>query len=80
MIGFKSKLEQTIDEVFGTEPFDAIDEQLFKFLIYSLIGNGRHIGTLDMLNYALFKDKLNIVLDAVYQWHRDELEAKNSVP
>lgn len=76
MNGFESKLEQAINEVFGAEPFNAVDEQLFKWLIYSLIGNGRHIGTLDALNYSLFKEKLVVLIDAVYEWHIEEAAAK----
>lgn len=72
MNGFNLSLEQTIDEIFGKEPFNAVDEQLLKWLIFSLIGNGRHLRTLDALNYSLFKEKLNIILDAIYQ-HRKEL-------
>jgi hypothetical protein len=71
---FESKLERTINEIFGEEPFNAVDEQLFKWLMFSMIGNGRHIRNLDSLNYTLFKEKLNILLDAVYEWQVDELQ------
>jgi hypothetical protein len=72
MNGFNLSLEQTIDEIFGDEPFNAVDKQLLKWLIFSLIGNGRHLRKLDALNYTLFKEKLNIMLDAIYQ-HPEEL-------
>ncbi|MBB6108701.1 hypothetical protein SAMN05421821_10264 [Mucilaginibacter lappiensis] len=72
MDGFEIDLEQTIDDLFGDEPFGIVDEQLFKWFIYSFVGNGRHIGTLDAPNYTLFKEKLVVLLDAVYKWHKDE--------
>ncbi|RKR82857.1 hypothetical protein BDD43_3048 [Mucilaginibacter gracilis] len=78
MKGYESNLEQTIDQVFGAEPYNAVDEQLFKWLIYALIGNGRYVRTLDALNFTLFKEKLSVLLDAVYQWHLDQEEIRKN--
>jgi hypothetical protein len=76
MNGFQTNLEQTIDELFGDEPFGPIDEQLFKWFVYSFIGKGRDIAKLNTMNFILFKEKLTVLLDAVYEWHVNEATAK----
>jgi len=68
MNGNEPSLEQTIDEVFGPEPFGPIEEQLLKWLAFLLTGNGQKIGSLDPVNYTLFKEKLDKLLPAVYWW------------
>lgn len=64
MNGFQTNLEQTIDEIFGDEPFGPVDEQLFKWFVYSLIGKGRDIRKLDALNFVLFKERFNVLIEA----------------
>ncbi|EHQ25570.1 hypothetical protein [Mucilaginibacter paludis] len=71
--GDETNLEQIIDEVFGPEPFGPVEEQLLKWLAFLLTGNGGKISCLDELNYNLFKEKLDVLLPAVYRWHVEKI-------
>jgi len=76
MSGYEPSLEQTINQVFGAEPFDTVDEQLFKCLIFLLTGNGRKIGSLNAQNFELFKENLDVLLPAAYRWHVGKIISK----
>lgn len=77
MRGLYPNLEDAINELFEEEPFNAVDEQLYQWLLFSLTGKGRNIQNIDALHYAIFKEKLNYLLDAVYNWHTERLNLQN---
>ena len=65
-------LLEKLEKLFGNEPFDPVEEELFKWFLYSYTGKGSSIEDLDKLSFELFKDKLTVLMDAVYQWHQEE--------
>jgi hypothetical protein len=65
-------LLEKLEELFGNESFNPIEEELFKWFIFAYTGKGSGIKDFDTLNFEVFKDKLNILIDAVYQWHHKE--------
>ena len=73
-------LLEKLEELFGDEPFDPIKEELFKWFLFAYTGNGNDVKKLDSLNFELFKDKLIILVDAVYQQHQDDKISSNLQP
>ena len=71
MDGSQPLLEK-LEKLFHDEPFDPIEEELFKWFIFAYTGKGTGIKNLDSLSLELFKDKLNSLVDALYQWHHDK--------
>jgi hypothetical protein len=65
-------LLEKLEKLFGDEPLDPVEEELFKWFLYSYTGKGSSIEDLDKLSFELFKDKLTLLMDAVYQWHQEE--------
>ncbi|MES2063126.1 MAG: hypothetical protein V4456_14460 [Bacteroidota bacterium] len=65
-------LLEKLEELFGNEPFDPIEEELFKWFMFAYTGRGSGIKKLDRLNFELFKSKLNSLIDAIYQWQQDK--------
>jgi len=65
-------LLEKLEELFGDEPLDPVKEELFKWFLFAYTGKGNGVKNLDSLNFELFKDKLTVLIDAVYQWHQDE--------
>lgn len=64
-------LLEKLEGLFGSEPFDHVEEELFKWFIYMYSGKGSGIKDLDTINFELFKDKLNLLINAVYQYHQE---------
>jgi hypothetical protein len=64
-------LLEKLEELFHDEPFDPIEEELFKWLMFVYTGKGNGIKDLDSLNFEAFKGKLNVLIDAVYEWHKE---------
>ncbi|HEY5327204.1 MAG TPA: hypothetical protein VIJ27_09395 [Mucilaginibacter sp.] len=65
-------LLEKLEELFGNEPFDAVEEELFKWFQYAYTGKGSSIKDLDTLNFELFKARLTVLINAVYQWRQEE--------
>jgi len=63
---------EKLDGIFSDEPFDQVEEELFKWFLYAYSGKGNGIKNLNELNYELFKYKLNTLIDAVYIWHKEQ--------
>jgi hypothetical protein len=61
-----SLLESKIEDLFGGEPLNEVDEELFKWLMFAY-NKGGGIKNLDNQNFELFKDKLIQLVDTVYQ-------------
>lgn len=64
-------MERKIEDLFGEEPFNQVDEELFSWLIFAYFQKGNGIKDLDSLDFEQFKDKLSILVDVVYLWHRE---------
>jgi hypothetical protein len=77
-----SLLERKIEDLFGEEPFNDVDEELFRWLMFAYFDKGSNIKNLDSPNFERFKDKLAVLIDAVYLWHqgRMKLEKANNNP
>jgi len=60
---------EKLEELFHDEPFDPIEEELFKWFMFAYTSKGSGIKDLDSLNFELFKNKLNVLIDAIYQYH-----------
>ncbi len=63
-------LLEKLEELFHDEPFDPVEEELFKWFMFSYAGKGSGIKGLDSLNFELFKGKLDSLIDAIYEWYR----------
>jgi hypothetical protein len=70
-------LEKRIEDLFGEEPFNQVDEKLFRWLMFAYFDKGSNIKNLDSLNFEMFKDKLTVLIDAVYQWHQSRMKLEN---
>ena len=64
-------LLEKLEGLFGDEPFGFVDEELFKWFLFMYSGKGSGIKDLDILNFELFNDKLNLLINAVYQYHQE---------
>jgi hypothetical protein len=64
-------LLEKLEGLFGDEPFDPVEEELFKWFLYMYSGKGSGIKDLDILNFELFKDKLYLLINAVYQYYQE---------
>ncbi len=73
-----SLLEKKIESLFGEEPFNEVDEELFRWLMFAYFDKGSNIKNLDDLNFETFKDKLSVLIDAVYQWHQGRMKLEKS--
>jgi hypothetical protein len=73
-----SLLERKIEDLFGEEPFNEVDEELFRWLMFAYFDKGSNIKNLDGLNFKMFKDKLSVLIDAVYQWHQGRMKLEKS--
>ena len=62
---------EKLEELFHDDPFDSIEEELFQWFLFAYTGKGSGIIDLDTVNLRLFKDRLIILIDAVYQWHKE---------
>lgn len=71
MGGSQSLLEKKIEDLFGEEPLNEVDEELFKWLMFSYFDKGSGMKDLDDLNFELFKGKLTLLVDAIYQLHQE---------
>lgn len=60
-------LLEKLEELFGDEPLQPVEEELFKWFIFSYSGKGNGIKNLDGLNFELFKTRLTLLIDAVYR-------------
>ncbi|MDB4926551.1 hypothetical protein [Mucilaginibacter sp.] len=69
-------LLEKLEELFIDEPLNPAEEELFKWFLFAYTGKGSGIMDLDILKFKLFKDKLAILVDAVYQWHQDQRTGK----
>jgi len=72
MMNVDQLLLEKLEGLFGDEPFDPVEEELFKWFLYVYSGKGSAIKELDNLNYELFKCRLNLLIDAVYLWHKEQ--------
>lgn len=61
------KIEKEIEDLFGEEPLGPVEEELFKWMLFSYSERGCGINGLDRLDFELFKDKLMKLVEAVYQ-------------
>lgn len=59
-------LLETLEELFGDEPFSPVEEELFKWFIFAYFGKGKDIKNLDSLDFGHFKDKLTLLLNSIY--------------
>lgn len=60
-------LLETLEILFGEEPFNPVEEELFQWFLFAYLGKGRRMNNLDSLNFALFKEKINILIEAIYK-------------
>jgi hypothetical protein len=65
-------LLEKLEDMFGDEPFGPIEEELFQWFLFAYTGNGKGIKDLDAVNFDIFKEQFTILIETVYQWHRDE--------
>jgi hypothetical protein len=73
-----SLLERKIESLFGEEPFNEVDEELFRWLIFAYFEKGSNIKNLDDVDFKTFKDKLAVLIDVVYQWHQGRMKLEKS--
>ena len=71
MVNIQLLLEKKIKELFEEENPGLVEEELFKWLIFAYFGKGSSIKELDSLDFELFKDKLILLVDAIYNWHQE---------
>ncbi len=64
-------LLEKLEELFGEEPFDPVEEELFKWFMFAYLGDGKEMKNMDSLNFKVFRDKLALLIDAVYEWHQN---------
>lgn len=64
-------LLEKLEELFGEEPFDQVEEELFKWFMFAYLGDGKEMKNMDSLNFKVFRDKLALLIDAVYEWHQN---------
>ena len=62
---------EKLEDLFGDEPFGLVEEELFQWFFFTYNGLGSGIKKLDTSNLELFKDRLAILIDAVYQLQRE---------
>ena len=65
-------LLEKLEELFGNESFNPIEEELFQWFVFVYSDKGSGIKDLDKLDFEVFKDKLNSLIDAVYLWRHKE--------
>jgi hypothetical protein len=58
---------ETLEELFGEEPFSPLEEELFKWFLFAHFGKGRDIKNLDNAAFEKFKNKLALLIDVLYQ-------------
>lgn len=73
-----SFLEKKIESLFGEEPFKDVDEELFRWLMFAYFDTGSNIKNLDALNFEMFKGKLAVLIDAIYEWHQGRMKLEKS--
>ncbi|MBD1364526.1 hypothetical protein IDJ77_11965 [Mucilaginibacter sp. ZT4R22] len=66
-----SLLKKKIEDLFGEEPLNEVDEELFKWLMFAYLDKGSGMKDLDGLNFELFKEKLTLLVDAIYKLHQE---------
>lgn len=66
-------LLETLEELFGEEPFSPVEEELFKWLLFAYFGKGKDMKNLDNNAFEKFKTKLALLNDALY----NEYKTKN---
>ncbi|QTE41598.1 hypothetical protein J3L19_21970 [Mucilaginibacter rubeus] len=71
-------MERKIEDLFKEEPFDQVDEELFKWLIFSYFQKGNGIKNLNSLDFERFKEKLAVLVDAIYQWHQERKDLEKT--
>jgi hypothetical protein len=54
----QAKIEKEIEDLNGDEPLGAVEEELFKWLLFSYSERGGGIRDLDSVKFELFKEKL----------------------
>ncbi len=64
-------LLEKLEELFGEEPFDPVEEELFKWFMFAYFGDGKEIKNLDNSNFELFKNRFILLIDAIYFWHQE---------
>ena len=64
-------LLEKLEDQFGDEPFGPVEEELYQWFLFAYTGKGSGIKDLDTVNLELFKDRLGVLIDAVYQWQRE---------
>jgi hypothetical protein len=72
-------LLEKLEELFGDEPFNPAEEELFKWFLFAYTGKGSDIKDLDSLKFVLFKDKFIILVDAIYQWHQEQKSRESQI-
>jgi hypothetical protein len=60
---------EKLEDLFGNEPLGSVEEQLFQWFLFAYTGKGNGLKDLDNLNFEIFKERLLVVIDAIYQWH-----------
>jgi len=65
-----SPLLEVLEELFHDDLFDPVEEELFKWFLFAYTGKGNGIKNLDTLSLEVFKNKLDILLNAIHHWHQ----------
>ena len=61
----RKDLGKKIEELFGDEPYQPAEEELFKWLL-SAYDKDCHLKTLDKTEFGRFKEKLLLLVELVY--------------
>jgi hypothetical protein len=64
-------LLEKLEDLFGDEPFGPVEEELYQWFLFAYDGKGKGINDLDTLDLEIFKGRLAILIDGVYQWQRE---------
>ena len=60
-------LLEKLEDMFGDEPLGPIEEELFQWFLFAYTSKGNKIKDLDTSDFKIFKRRLNILIDAIYQ-------------
>ncbi|HTK21049.1 MAG TPA: hypothetical protein VL442_16115 [Mucilaginibacter sp.] len=68
-----SPLLEVLEELFHDDLFDPVEEELFKWFLFAYTGKGNGIKNLDARSLEVFKSKLDILLNAIHNWHQTKV-------